>query len=296
MKPAHRRRPGHGGRGLRRSVVRAVTLVAIGAFATVAAACGGSGGDAQSTAAQAGQGGQGMPTAMQVLTRVERGDVTRVVVAPARLESLDGEKMVVATVPAEDAGSVAAGQSATVVLLGQGASRDAPTVAPMPEGVPSGMPQAGQSGMPVPQGAQNGLPGGDVGDRGTKGTVIAVAANADGTASATIRLEETPADVTAQSGGVASIQVEVLASGVIVIPTAAITTGADSATVQVVAEGATESRDVVVGEQAGGRSEIVSGLTEGENVVWSRSFPTGGAAGNGQGQTDGAAQTEGGTQ
>jgi len=50
---------------------------------------------------------------------------------------------------------------------------------------------------------------------------------------------------------------------------------------------------VVVGQQAGTQSEIVSGLSVGENVVWERSFQGGGFFGNGgspsPGQTSPAA-------
>ncbi len=141
---------------------------------------------------------------------------------------------------------------------------------PVPQG--SGMPQPGPSGMP-----QGGFPGGDLGDRGTPGTVTAVKTNADGTASATIRLDETPADAAADSIGFAAIETKVLAANVIVIPTAAITGSGSSATVQVLANGTTQDRTVQVGQQSGSQSEIVSGLSEGESIVWYRSFPGAGS-------------------
>jgi membrane fusion protein, macrolide-specific efflux system len=298
--------------GLRRAA-RAKTMTAalaavaaVAAVAITAAACGSSG--SQGSAAQPGQNGQAVPTSMQVLTEVERGDLTSSVVAPVKVKSLGARTIVVATVPAESASAVAQGQSAKVMLFSgtqggmpQPGQSGMPQGAPpsgMPQGAPSGMPQPGQSGMPVPQGSGmpqagqgGGFPGGDMTDRGTSGTVAAVVTNADGTATATIRLDEEPADTTAESSGFASIQTEVLASDVIVIPTAAIKGSGSSATVEVMASGKTETRTVQVGQQSGSRSEIVSGLTEGENIVWYRSFPGFGSA---QGQGDGQpAQGEG---
>jgi hypothetical protein len=325
MNPAHRRRSGlrEGGRRLKTSISVAAAVTAVTAVAVLAGACGGSSSGSQNAAAQPGQV---MPTAMQVLTEVVRGDLTQSVAAPVKVTSLGDKTIVVATVPAESAGSVAAGQTATVLLFNgaqggfpqpgqsgmpvpQGSGMPVPqggqSGMPVPQG--SGMPQPGQSGMPVPQGSgmpqpgpsgmpQGGFPGGDLGGRGTPGTVTAVKTNADGTASATIRLDETPADAAADSSGFAAIETKVLAANVIVIPTAAIKGSGSSAIVQVLANGTTEDRTVQVGQQSGSQSEIVSGLSEGESIVWYRSFPGAGAFGSGQGQTGNAGQTGGGSQ
>ena len=311
MNLEHPRRSGlrEGGRRVRTTVSVAVAVAAVAALAVLAGACGGSNSGAQSAAAQPGQVA---PTAMQVLTKVERGDLTQSIAAPVKVQSLGDKTTVVATVPAESAGSVAAGQSATVLLFngaqggfpapgqsgmpvpqGSGMPQPGASGMPVPQGAPSGMPQPGQSGMPVPQG---GLPGGDLAGRGTSGTVTAVTTNADGTASATIRLDETPAHATADSSGFASIATKVLASGVIVIPTAAVEGSGSSATVQVLADGKTEGRTVQVGQQSGSESEIVAGLCEGESIVWYRSFPGAGALGNAPGQTGSTGQTGGGAQ
>jgi hypothetical protein len=317
MNPAHRRHSGlrEGGRRLKTSISVAAAVTAVTAVAVLAGACGGSSSGSQNAAAQPGQV---MPTAMQVLTEVERGDLTQSVAAPVKVTSLGDKTIVVATVPAESAGSVAAGQTATVLLLNgaqggfpqpgqsgmpvpQGSGMPVPqggqSGTPVPQG--SGMPQPGQSGMPVPQGSgmpQGGFPGGDLGGRGTPGTVTAVKTNADGTASATIRLDETPADAAADSSGFAAIETKVLAANVIVIPTAAIKGSGSSATVQVLANGTTEDRTVQVGQQSGSQSEIVSGLSEGESIVWYRSFPGAGASGSGQGQAGNTGQSGGGSQ
>jgi len=321
MNPAHPRCSGlrEGGRRVKISMSVAAALAAVAALAGLAGACGGSSSGAQNAAAQPGQA---VPTAMQVLTKVERGDLTESIAAPVKVQSLGDKTIVVATVPAESAGSVAVGQSATVLLF-NGAQGGFPQPGqsgmPVPQGASSGMPQPGQSGMPVPQGAPSGMPqpgqsgfpqpgqsgmpvppggmpGGDLAGRGTPGTVTAVKTNADGTASATIRLDETPADATADSSGFASIATKVLASDVIVIPTAAIKGSGSAATVQVLAGGKTEDRTVQVGQQSGSQSEIVSGLSSGESIVWYRSFPGAGALGNAPGQTGSAGQTGGGTQ
>jgi hypothetical protein len=293
--------------------VTAVTAVT--AVAVLAGACGGSSSGSQNAAAQPGQV---MPTAMQVLTEVERGDLTQSVAAPVKVTSLGDKTIVVATVPAESAGSVAVGQTATVLLF-NGAQGGFPQPGqsgmPVPQGSGTPVPQGGQSGTPVPQGSgmpqpgpsgmpqpgqsgmpQGGFPGGDLGGRGTPGTVTAVKTNADGTASATIRLDETPADAAADSSGFAAIETKVLASNVIVIPTAAIKGSGSSATVQVLANGTTEDRTVQVGQQSGSQSEIVSGLSEGESIVWYRSFPGAGASGSGQGQAGNTGQSGGGSQ
>ena len=318
MNAAHRRRSGlrETGRRVKISVSVAAAMAAVAALAGLAGACGGASTGSQNAAALPGQV---VPTAMQVLTKVTRGDLTQSVAAPVKVKSLGGKTIVVATVPAQSASSVKAGQTATVMLFaaGQGGfPRAGQSGMPVPQG--SGMPQPGASGMPVPQGSgmpqpgasgmpqpgqsgmpvpAGGFPGGDLGGRGTPGTITAVKSNTDGTASATIRLDKAPADVTADSAGFASIQTTVLAANVIVIPTAAIKGSGGSATVQVLVNGKTEDRTVQVGQQSGSQSEIVSGLTEGENIVWYRSFPGAGAFGNGQGQAGGSTgQTGGGTQ
>ena len=133
---------------------------------------------------------------------------------------------------------------------GSGVPQGAPSGMPAPGA--SGMPQGGASGAPFPQGGQGGLPGG-VGERGgTAGTVTTVEMNPDGTASATISLDKLPSGAKAGSTGFARIEVEVLASDVVLIPTAAVEGSGDSATVQVVANGKTETRTITAGRQSGG--------------------------------------------
>ena len=99
-----------------------------------------------------------------------------------------------------------------------------------------------------------------------------VTTNADGTAAATISVDDLPSSVKAGSTGFARIEVKVLASDVVLIPTAAVEGSGDSATVQVGRGRQDGERTITAGQQSGGMTEIVSGLDEGENVVYSQAF------------------------
>src|SRR5664280_2306962 len=268
-------------------------VLALALAVLTAAACGGSSGT-PATAAQSGGA-----TSIQVLTAVKRGDLVQSATGSVKLVLTKGKTTVIATIPKLTAASVATGQTTALVFFtpragGQGGQSGAP----VPQGGQSGVPvpQGGQSGVPVPQGGQSGAPfsqGGEGGfgqsgpgsaalrGRGTPGTVAAVKTNADGSATVTIRVKKLPASATAKSVGFATIQTQVLASNVIVIPTAAIKGSGSSATVQVLSGGKTSTRPIVVGKQAGAQSEIVSGLNVGENVVWTQSFQRGGFGGSG---------------
>ncbi len=289
MNGFERRHQGH--RGLERRgglVVACVLAIAVVLSAVVAAGCGGSGGTPA-----VGQGGGA--TSMQVLTQAQRGDLVETVTGSVKVVVTNGKNTAVASVSQQNAGAVAVGQKATVMFLraganGQSGQRGFPTP-PAGSGGQSGFPSLGagadgqgaQGGVPPSQGGfgQDGAGQGRLGGRGTPGTVTAVKTNADGSAAVTIVVTKPPANVTAKSVGFASIQTKVLASDVIIIPSAAIKGSGSSATVTVVASGKTSTRSVVVGRQAGSESEIVSGLNVGENVVWDRSFQGGAPFGNG---------------
>jgi hypothetical protein len=304
MNPLLTRRPRHV-RDARVAGTGLLAGLALVAFAALAAGCGGS--SASDTPA-AGT----TPTAIQVLAKATRGDLTQSVMGAATVEKARGKTVVVATIDAQNAALVAAGQTATVLLFpGSQSGMPVPQGSGMPQPGASGMPvlQGGQSGMPVPQGSgmpqpgasgmpQGGFPGGPgQGDRGgTAGTVTEVRANADGTAAATISVDELPANVTTKSTGFARIEVKVLAGDVILIPTAAIEGGGSSATVQVVASGKTETRTITVGEQSGTQTEVVSGLNEGENVVYTQAFQgfPGGGGQSGMPMPQQGGQTSGG--
>jgi hypothetical protein len=290
MNPFDRSLAGHLRLARRGSLLTACVL-ALAAAAALAASCGGTG----STPATSGQGAA---RSMQVLTTVQRGDLVQSATGSVRLVVNKGKTTVVATVPKQSATSVAAGQTAAVVFFTpRTGAQNGQSGAPFPQG--------GQSGAPFPQGGQGGFGQGGFGGgfrgRGTPGTVSAVRLNADGSAAVTIAVKKLPATATAKSVGFATIQTQVLAANVIVIPTAAIKGNGSSATVQVLSAGKTSTRSVVVGRQTGAQSEVVSGLSVGENIVWTRSFPRGGFFGGsgspfpGQGQQGfGGGQSNGG--
>ena len=272
-------------RNVRPAGVALLSVLVLAALAAALAGCGSKSSDTPAAAAT--------PTAIQVMATATRGDLTQSAAGIARVTKSGGKLVVVATVDAQSASSVAEGQAATVFFLrgggnlppagqsgmpqpqGSGMPQGAPSGMPQPQG--SGMPQPQGSGAPFPQGGQGGFPGGQGGfpggqRGGTAGTVTAVTTNADGSAAATISVDKLPSGVKTDSTGFARIEVKVLASNVILIPTAAVKGGGSSATVQVSANGTTETRTVTAGQQSGGMTEIVSGLNEGENVVYSQAF------------------------
>jgi hypothetical protein len=257
-------------------------LLAILTLALVAVASGCGGSDAATTPAAGAT-----PTAIQVMATATRGDLTESVAGRAEMTEAGGELTVVATIDAQSASAVAEGQSATVLFMrggdmpqGAPSGMPAPGGSGMPQPGQSGMPAPGGSGMPVPQGGQGAVPqggfpggaGGPGGRGGAEGTVTAVEMNADGTAAATISVDELPSEAEDGSTGFALIEVEVLAADVVLIPTAAVEGSGDAATVQVVAAGKTEERAIAAGQQSGGMTEVVSGLEEGENVVYTQAF------------------------
>lgn len=272
----------------------AVILTAAAALAALAAIASGCGGSSSATTPAAGA----TPTSIQVMATATRGDLTESAMGVAKVTKAGGKLTVVATVDAQSAASVASGQSATVFFMPGGGSMPQPGQSgmPMPQGggmpvpqgsgmpqaAPSGMPAPGGSGMPVPQGGasgapfpqggQDGFPGGQGGRGGAEGTVEGVTINADGSAAATISVADLPSSAKAGSFGMARIEVKVLASDVVLIPTAAVEGSGDSAKVRVVSAGKTEERTITVGQQSGGMTEVVSGLDEGENVVYTQAF------------------------
>ena len=263
-------------RNVRPAGVALLSLLVLAALAAVLSGCGSKSSNTPASGAT--------PTAIQVMATATRGNLTQSTMGTAKVTKSGGRLLVVATVDAQNASSVAEGQKATVFFLrggsfpqaGQsGVPQGAPSGMPQPQG--SGMPQPQGSGAPFPQGGQGGFPGGQGGFPGgqrgvTAGTVTAVTTNSDGSAAATISVDKLPSGVKNGSSGFARIEVKVLASKVILIPTAAVKGSGSSATVQVSANGTTETRTVTAGQQSGGMTEIVSGLNEGENVVYSQAF------------------------
>jgi hypothetical protein len=260
-----------------------MALLSVLVLAALAAALAGCGSKSSNTPAAGAT-----PTAIQVMATATRGNLTQSTMGTAKVTKSGGKLLVVATIDAQSASSVVEGQAATVFFLRGGggfpqagqSGMPQPQGSGMPQGAPSGMPQPQGSGAPFPQGGQGGFPGGQRG--GTAGTVTAVTTNSDGSAAATISVDKLPSGAKNGSSGFARIEVKVLASNVVLIPTAAVKGSGSSATVQVSANGTTETRTVTAGQQSDGMTEIVSGLNEGENVVYSqafRGFPGGGQSG-----------------
>jgi len=264
-----------------------MALLSVLVLAALAAALAGCGSKSSNTPAAGAT-----PTAIQVMATATRGNLTQSTMGTAKVTKSGGRLLVVATIDAQSASSVAEGQTAIVFFLrggsfpqagqsgmpqpqGSGMPQSAPSGMPQPQG--SGMPQPPGSGAPFPQGGQGGFPGGQGGfpggqRGGAAGTVTAVTTNSDGSAAATISVDKLPSGAKGGSTGFARIEVKVLASNVVLIPTAAVKGSGSSATVQVIASGTTETRTVTAGQQSGGMTEIVSGLNDGENVVYSQAF------------------------
>ena len=104
-----------------------------------------------------------------------------------------------------------------------------------------------------------------------QGTVTAVSTG-NGAVTATVAIAKLPRGVTAKYTGIAQIQVKVLASDVLIVPTAAIKGSGSSATVQLLQNGKTSTKSVVVGQKTQTEAEITSGLSAGQNVVYTRTF------------------------
>jgi hypothetical protein len=266
--------------------------------AALAAGCGGS----SKAATTSGSG-----RSVQVLATVRRGNLVDSVAGRLQLTSATSKAAVkgIVQVMGQNGAQVAVGQPVTVVFvqrpsgagqggLGQGyGSGQSGAPSARPSGVPSG-----GSGGGYGYGGQGFLGQGGQGGQGAfrgkvaQGTVTSVSAGGNGSVTAMVTIAKLPSGVTAKYLGIAQIQVKVLASNVLLVPTAAIKGSGGSATVQLLASGKTSTQSVVVGQQAGGESEITSGLSEGQNVVYLRTF-TGrfpGGFRNGGGQSGGSTQ------
>ena len=124
-----------------------------------------------------------------------------------------------------------------------------------------------------------GRPGLLRGGKTAKGTVTSVSAASNGAVTAIVTIAKLPVGVTSKFTGIAQIQVKVLASNVLIVPKAAIKGSAGSATVQLLVNGKTQTQSVTVGQQTATEAEITSGLSAGQNVIYTRrfGFPGGGS-------------------
>lgn len=250
---------------------------------------------------------------VQLLATVRRGDLVDSVIGRVQLTSTKGKVTGVVQVVGSNASQVAAGQSVTVAFFqrpsgagqggfgqgngqsngsGQGQGQGAPS------GVPSGAPGNGQGYFGQGAGGQGFFGQGGQGafrrGKTAQGTVTSVQQGSNGSVSATVTIAKLPSGVTTKSMGIAQIQVTVLASNVLIIPRAAIKGSGSNATVQLLVNGKTSTQSVVVGQQTQNESEITSGLSAGQNIVYTRTF-TGRFPGFRNGQSGGQGFPQNGT-
>jgi membrane fusion protein, macrolide-specific efflux system len=290
-----RMEPEHAGRVRARCGGSARCALAVALVATTAVAAGACGGTSQAATAT-GSSGSSSGQTVQTMTTVKRGDLVATLNGKVTLTVSGGKATATTTFTGAGASQVAAGQTVTLIFMGQGgtAGQGSATMSPRPSVAPSaasgGSANGGAPGGVAPSGAPNGgAPGagqGGVGRMGgttVKGTVTSVQHSGATSASVRIAIAKLPSGVTATSVGMAVIDAGVLARNVLLVPTAAIKGSGGSATVQVIVNGKTTTRKVVVGAQTRAESEIVSGLSVGDNVVYERtgmSIPgVGGGAG-----------------
>lgn len=275
MPPANVPPCSRGPRPLRRTTrTRRAALVALlvilCAVLPFAAAC------RDSARSASGSDQQAPSQVRQVLYRVMRGDVVETVSGTAELTTLGNAPTVTVRLSGDGAAQVAEGQHATVRLgdFGSGQRPRGSGTTPDPRVTTGGSPMdQGAAGRPSPPAGAQGWPrGGTGGMRGVEGTVEFVTRGTDG-ATAIVRLSSVPNDASAGDHGVAVIEVKILAEDVLVVPTQAITTSNGASTVRIVVNGKTESCTVEVGQRSDQQTEIVSGLKEGDNVVYEISFP-----------------------
>lgn len=269
----------------------ACLLLAI-ATTVVVAGCGGS------KKAATTSGGR----SVQVLATVRRGNLVESVMGRVQLTSTRGKITGVVQLAGSNAAQVAAGQSVTLAFFrlpsgavqGQNGQGVTPSAYPSPQG--SFNPGAGGQGAFGQNGQGFFGQGGQLSARGktAHGTVTSVKTAGNGSVMATITIAKLPSGVTAKSMGMAQIQVRVLASYVLIVPKAAIKGSGGNATVQIIVGGKTATRKVTVGQQTQTEAEITSGLSVGDNVVYTRTF-NGRFPGSRNGQSSGQGYGQNGT-
>lgn len=267
----------------------AAIVVLLATAGTLVAACGGS------SQAAAASGSTSKSTAssapIQVLVKVTRGNLVDTIAASVKLTITNGVATGVAQISGQSAAQVASGQSVALSFIN-------PSSFHLPTGTGSGQSSTSGNGSSSGSGAapstgngQTFPPSGGQGFFGqgngngaasafrgktAQGTVTSVQRNSNGSVTATIKIAKLPAGVTAKYVGIARINAGVLATNVIIIPTAAIKGSGSNATVEVLTNGSTSTRKVVVGKQTQAESEIVSGLAVGDNLIYMRMFQRGG--------------------
>jgi hypothetical protein len=274
-------------------------LVLATATAALLAGCG------TSSASKAATTSQGR--SVQVLATVRLGNLVDSVTGRVQLTSTASKAKGTVLVAGQNASQVAAGQAVTLSFFklpagvspgafGSGSARPsaAPSAGSGGQGsYGSGTGSSGGQGF-FGQGGQGGQ-GLLRGAKTAQGTVTAVSAGGNGSVTATVAITKLPSGVTSKYMGIAQIQVKVLASNVLIIPTAAIKGSGSSATVQLLVNGKTTTQSVTVGHQTQTESEITSGLSAGQNVVYTRTFNGRFGGGFRSGQPGGQGTTQNGT-
>ncbi len=270
----------------------AAALLAVGGMLAIAGC-----GDTQSSDASAA--GQGAGQSRQIMIEVGTGDVVKSVAGQLEITAVGDDAQATVTVQGDDADQVAAGQAVTAMVGGRGGG-----TAPSP-GTDTSPPSGEQmqppddlgegNGQGGGQGQPRGMGSGGMGPGGVEGVVTVVESGDDGVAVATVTLESLPDGTEVGDQGMATIQIEVLAEDVLVVPTQALTKDGDTVTVQVLADGQTEAREVEIGAQGDRMTEVVAGLSAGDQIVYEVEFR--GQPGDGQpggGQAPGEAPPDGG--
>ncbi len=173
---------------------------------------------------------------------------------------------------------------------------------PRPSAFPS--PSPGQTFSPGGFGARaaSGGGGGGFGSsqflrnaKHASGTVASISYASNGSATVKVTIAKLPKGITTTSFAMAQLSSQVLATNVLLLPTAAISGSGSNTTVQLLVNGKTQTQHVVVGKKTLTQAEIVSGVSQGQSVIYTRtfsgfpggfrrsggSFPSGGAFPNG---------------
>jgi hypothetical protein len=263
-----RRRPPFASRRLAPLAPAAIALIAV----VAAAGCGGS----SSTAAQTSQ------QKVQIMATVTRGDLVQTVMTRLKVtKDGKGGATGVGQVAKSSAASVSTGQSVKVYFVTRPTGMSAsPGVTPSP-----GAGQSGQYPSPMPSGTAPGRepqgygagPGfGRTGNfanaKSADGTVTSTATNSGGSLTIHVTIAKLPSGLTDTSTAIAQVSQQTLAKDVLLLPLAAVSGSGSNATVTVVSNGKSEKRKVVVGKRTLQQVEIVSGLSEGDNVIYERKF------------------------
>jgi hypothetical protein len=242
------------------------------AVAALTAGCGGTATSAGST-----PNAQSSGQTMQVMATVTRGDLVETSIAPLQLtKNATGGATGVGQVRSSSTVTTTQGQSVVVYFIqrpagaGQGSGQYPSTGTGQGSGsYPS--PGAGQ-GSGQPGGQFPGGAGNFANAKHATATVASVQKNSDGSLKIQVSLAKLPAGVQATAFAIVRLSSQVLAKGVLLLPREAISGSGGNATVEVLVNGKTEQRHVVVGRETQAQAEISSGVNEGDNVIYTRTF------------------------